>query len=554
MRSRRVVISVIAAFAVLGIAFGFYIRTLYQQLEDAFANPDEFVPTRVYSDLTRIIPPQPRSYIESRLKALGYQMKAAEGELHFTLRPIDYPQFLVPNDHPTLDAGGKPIALQFQGEEQDAPLQSIRVEEQEVPELFLEPELVATLSRAEGNRQIRNKLKFEDIPAMVWQAIIAVEDPRFMEHSGFDPRGIARALWTNLRTGSAHGGSTITQQLVKNLMARRNKNPFLKANELLLSIVLETKWEKEQILERYLNEVYLGQIGSFEIHGVGEGAEHFFGKKIDELKLGEMAFLAGVIRGPGFYSPYTARERALQRQRWVLKRMVENGYIAQAEADQAGAETPRFAPPKTSSNKAPYFADFVKAELVRVLKDKVSEQDIPQAGFRVYTTLDMRLNQAAQEAVATGIGELEKRLKIEAPARLEGALASIDHETGFIRALVGGRSYSQSTFNRILNMKRQVGSTFKPFVYLAALLKAHDPRGISYGPGYPVLDAPWKLTFDGGRQNWSPRNYEKEFKGWTSLRLALAHSINTVAARVGYEVGVDQIIQTAKMLGIESEL
>jgi penicillin-binding protein 1B len=445
-----------------------------------------------------------------------------------------------------------------QDKRRDSLLQSIELDGKEIPDLYLEPELAATLSQGgvpESKKQIRSLVKFADIPAPVWKAIIAIEDQHFLEHKGLDPRGLARALWVDLRTRSlAQGGSTITLQLVKNLMARKKKEITKKLSEIFLAPMLELTFDKEQILERYLNEVYLGQVGQLEIHGVAEGAEHFFGKKLDELNLAETALMAGLIRGPGFYSPYQHKERAFERSRLVLKKMVETGQIADAEAKAALKMTVRLAPPTHSLNKAPYFADFVKAELIRQVKDRVPETELAEAGFRVYTTLDMAMNSAAQSSVATGVAALEKRYKVADKERLEGALASVDPTTGFVRALVGGRSYGQSTFNRILNMKRQVGSTFKPFVYLAAFQKGLDPAGVPYGPGHPAEDGPWKLTFDHGRQEWAPKNYEKEFLGWIDFRTALAHSINTVAAKLGYEIGPERIIKTARALGIESEL
>ena len=299
----------------------------------------------------------------------------------------------------------------------------------------------------------------------------------------------------------------------------------------------------------------LGQIGNLEIHGVAEGAEHFFGKKLDDLNLAEIALMAGLIRGPAYYSPYRYMNRALDRQRFVLQKMVETGQIAEEEKLAAEKMPIRLAPPQTMTNKSPYFTDFVKAELIRSLEEKGrSEQDITEAGYRVYTTLDMSLNTMAQHTVGDGIKDLEKKLHWDDNDRLEGALASVDPSNGYIRALIGGRSYAESTFNRILNMKRQVGSTFKPVVYLTAFIKGRDPAGVPYAPGHPAEDAPWKLIYDHGRQSWAPRNYEKEFLGWVSFRTALAHSINTVAAKLGFEVGYDSIIQTAGELGIESEL
>lgn len=544
------------------IASLIYLIILYGQLKEAFARQDQFLPTRIYSDVTRINPPQTRRFVTERLKALGYTMqKGPEGssddDLSFTLHPLEYPIYLLPDNHPTLEAFNQPVHLKFSGGAADSPLQAIEIKGQEVPELFLEPEIVATLARAGAEKkEIRELLKFDQVPANVWQAIIAVEDQHFMQHRGFDPRGLARAVWVNLRTFSlAQGGSTLTQQLVKNLMARRTKNIYRKVNELFLSLLLEATFDKETILERYLNEVYLGQVGQFEVHGVAEGARHFFGKDLNDLNLGEIALMAGLIRGPGYYSPYRYRERAIERQRLVLRKMVETGKIAEAEMQEALAAPIRLAPPQTVANKAPYFTDFVKAELIRQLKNRVPEEEIAESGFRVYTTLDLSLNQIAQQAVARGIADLEKKMGLTDPKdRLEGALASVDQTNGFIRALIGGRSYAHSTFNRILNMKRQVGSTFKPIVYLTAIRKGKDANGVPYGPAHPAEDAPWTLTYDRGKQTWTPRNYEKEFMGWTQYRSALAHSINTVTARLGWEVGIDRVIQSARDLGIESEL
>ncbi len=403
---------------------------------------------------------------------------------------------------------------------------------------------------------------------------------------GLDWRGLARAIFVNLKQlRFAQGGSTITQQLVKNLMERHDKNLVRKINEALLSVLLEIRYSKQEILERYLNEVYLGQIGSLEIHGVAEGAKYFFGKRLSEIELHEAAVMAGLIRGPGYYSPYRYLDRAVERQKLVLKKMVETGHIAEEEMKDALREKLRFAPPQSASNnKAPYFVDFVKAEILKKLSDRYTDEDLPAAGLRIYTTLLPEMNLAAQRAVADGVGQQEKNLAAareaalqaalkaaararkkpmpgsspspspEEALRLEGALASVEHGTGYIRALVGGRSYAQSTFNRILNMKRQVGSTFKPVVFLAALQKGKDSRGVPFTPAYPIEDAPYSLTYDKKQPTWSPKNYEPGFEGWVPMRRALAHSINTAAARLSQEVGLREIINTARALGVEGDL
>lgn len=551
IRFRRIAFVVLLSTLPL---FGAYLWLLYGQLARTFEQVVQFIPNRIYSDVSRVAAGQNRGLIESRLKNLGYKVQNRGAELAFILHPVDYPLFLLPEGHVTSKGGQQSIVLSFDGAGAEARLSTVSANGKEISELFLEPELVATLSRGTGS-EVRAPVKFKEIPPLVYQSIIAIEDQHFMEHNGLDPRGIARALWVDIRTRSfAQGGSTITQQLVKNLMARRNKNIFRKLNELFLAIFLEARFDKKQILERYLNEVYLGQVGSLEIHGVAEGAEHFFGKSLKELNLAEIALMAGLIRGPGYYSPYRYYERAMERQRLVLRKMAETGQIAEGESKAALTLPVRLAPPQAAANKAPYFSDFVKAELIRQFKDRMTEDEISLAGYRIYTTLDARMSTVAQEAVAQGIAQLEKNLKIQAPDRLEGALAAVDHTTGYIRALIGGRNYSQSTFNRILNMKRQVGSTFKPIVYLTALSKGMDANGVAYGPGHPAEDAPWTLKYDRGKQTWNPKNYEKEFMQWITYRTALAHSVNTVAARLGYEVGLKSIIETARALGVESEL
>lgn len=565
---------------ILGVAallYGAYLIFLFRQLESAFLKNEEFSPTRIYSDVTRISPNQTRSWILSRLESLGYKTLSIQRDEHtisFSLRSINYPDYLIPEDHPTLRAQNQTVKLRFPSEDTQAPLEAIEVRSEEIPEIYLEPELVATLSRsgsADKKNEIRNLLKFEDVPAPIWKAIMAIEDQHFLDHKGLDPRGIARALWVNLKTLSlAQGGSTLTQQLVKNLMERKGKNIFRKVSEIFLSILLEARFDKEQILARYLNEVYLGQSGNMEIHGVSEGARYFFGKDVNRLNLAETAMMAGLIRGPAYYSPYKHWDRAMARQRLVLQKMVETGHIAEAEAKAALGLPIRLAPPQTILNKAPHFTDYVKAELIHTLKNRMTEDEIPDAGLRVFTTLDVAMNRMAQKVLSEGVDQVEKAVTppppkktkaplskqtpLPPPLRLEGALAAVDQSTGAIRVLIGSRNYEQSTFNRILNMKRQGGSTFKPILYLAAILKGYDAKGIAYGSGYPTYDGPWTLRFDQGRQEWSPRNYEKEYRGHIPLRTALAHSINTVAAQVGADVGPQAIVNAAHELGIQSDL
>jgi penicillin-binding protein 1B len=349
---RRRAIRVAALAALAGtLAFGLYLFVLYRQMESEFSRQDEHVPTRLYSDVTRIAAPQLRRQVEARLRALDYKLENSPEEIRFALRPIEYPDFLLPEGHPQREASPLEVTLSLSGPEPDAVVQEVRLNGGEVADVWLEPELVSTISRSE-EKEIRDPVAFADIPAPVWKAIIAIEDQHFLDHPGFDLRGIARAIWVNLRTLSlAQGGSTITQQLVKNLMGRRTRNLFLKFNEFFLALLLEARYSKEEILERYLNEVNLGQVGNLEIHGVAEGAEHFFGKPLAELNLAEIALMAGLVRGTAYYSPYRHLDRALERQRLVLRKMVETPPACRSACGRPARSSTR--PPTSPTTSKP---------------------------------------------------------------------------------------------------------------------------------------------------------------------------------------------------------
>ncbi|NDG83411.1 MAG: hypothetical protein EBX52_00045 [Proteobacteria bacterium] len=548
LKNRKKILITLGGLLLMFLAFTMF---LFKQVDLAFESPTEFIPTRIYSSVFRIAPPLARGTILEKLHALGYSLQAPGDEVTFTLHSPQYPDYLLPPDHPTLKLKDKRITLRFEGTRSDSALSAIESESGAVNDLYLEPEFVATLSSDKS--QIREVLKFEEFPKAIPDAVMAAEDNRFYEHFGIDPRGFARALWVNLKTLSfSQGGSTITQQLVKNLMERRNRNFIMKISELFLAPVLEMKYSKKQIFERYLNEVFLGQIGSYEVRGFAEGAKYFFGKKVTDLNTGEIALLVGLIKGPAFYSPYRHLERAKIRQRYVLERMLETGKIGNPEFKAALTNPVRLAQAPQAGNRAPYFVDYVKAELARLLKGTFEESELQELGFQIYTTLDIGMNSAAQESLQTGLKNLESRLGIEGAITLQGAVAAVDQSNGEIRALIGGRSYAESNFNRILNMKRQVGSTFKPVVYATAFRRFEDQEGNTFTPAYPLHDEQWKWKYDARQPAWGPANYEHEKLGWIPLKTALAKSINTTAARVAKRVGLASIAETAKLLGIET--
>jgi penicillin-binding protein 1B len=538
---------------VILVALISYFLFLLKQVETAFDSPAEFIPTRIYSSVEKIAPPMARGSIERKLKALGYTVSTEGSSISFILHSPQYPDYLIPENHVTFDLKDKKLTLRFEGSTPNSSLESIESPSGAVNDFYLEPEFVATLSSDKS--QIREVLKFEEFPKGIPDGVMAAEDQHFYEHFGIDPRGFVRAILVNLKTLSfSQGGSTITQQLVKNLMERRNRNLFMKVNELFLAPVLELKYTKKQIFERYLNEVFLGQVGAYEVRGFSEGAKYFFGKKVSELNTGEISLMVGLIKGPAFYSPTRHLDRAKTRQRYVLERMLETKKIDEKQFNLALSQPIRLTQAPQAGNRAPYYVDYVKAELVRLLSDRFDEKEIPELGFQVYTTLDLNMNQTSQDTLEKGLVDLEAKLGITGQIELQGAVAIVEQTSGEIRTLIGGRNYTQSNFNRVLNMKRQSGSTFKPIVYATAFRQIEDPEGNTFTPAYPLLDKNWAWTYDKKQPAWKPTNYEKENLGWLPLKTSLAKSLNTSTARLAKAVGLNEIAETAKVLGIETKI
>lgn len=398
----------------------------------------------------------------------------------------------------------------------------------------LEPPLLTAL--ASTGREKRRKQSLPDIPDVMVQAVLAIEDRRFFDHPGVDVVRTVGAVLTNLRGDRPYlvGGSTLTQQLVKNFFLTPEKTLKRKLLEQLMAIVLERRLTKDQILELYLNEVYLGQRGSFAIHGVAEGARMFFGKDIANLTLAEAATMAGVIQSPQVYSPVRAPERSKTRRNVVLGTMVESGFIT-TDAAEAAALEPVITVPQALDNEAPYFVDMVG----QVLADHYA--DLPSArGVDVYTTLDLHLQRLAQEAVREGLSRVDATPAARrAPSPPQAALVAIDPHTGEVLAWVGGRGYSQSQYNRVTAAKRQPGSVVKPFVYLAAFEQGLAEGRTDLTPASLVLDEP--TTFYHENKEWVPANYGDEYDGITSYRQALAHSRNIGTIKVAETIGFDTV-------------
>ncbi len=415
--------------------------------------------------------------------------------------------------------------------------------------IALDPPLLTSM--ATGEREKRRLVPLSRIPPHVVQAVLAIEDRRFYDHPGVDLIRIAGAAFTNMFEDKPYleGGSTITQQLVKNVfLASVVPNPKAKSYkrkllEQFMAVVLERRASKDEILELYLNEVYLGQRGSFAIHGVAEGAKLFFGKDVANVTLPEAATLAGVIHSPYYLSPFTSPERARERRNVVLRLMAEAGFVAREAAEVASREDLGIVP-RALEAEAPYFVDMIGQQLAE------QHPEFLQTSGRldVYTTLDLHMQRIAQDAVREGLlavdALLAKRKRSGVP---QAALLAVDPRTGEILAWVGGRSYNQSQFNRVTAARRQPGSVFKPFVYLAAFEQAAEEGRADLTPATVVPDEPTTFLF--GDEPYEPRNYEDEYDGLITLRRALAHSRNCATVRLAEMVGYDTVARFWKRFG-----
>jgi penicillin-binding protein 1B len=408
---------------------------------------------------------------------------------------------------------------------------------QAVERVTLDAPLITALVSA--GREKRRDVPLQVIPARMVQAVLAIEDRRFYDHAGVDPIGIAGAVFRNVFGNKPYlaSGSTITQQLVKNTFLTPEKSIKRKMTEWFMSIILERRLSKDQILELYLNDVALGQRGSFAIHGVAEAARLFFGKDITNVSLTEAATIAGVIQSPSRLSPFNNPERATERRNVVLQTMSEAGFIS-AEAASRAAREPLQTMQRALEAEAPYFVDFISQEL----EDKYKAAGIVD----VYTTLDLHIQRLAQDAMREGLTRLDEMLA-RRKRRPQASLIAIDPRTGEVLAFVGGRSYNQSQYNRAISARRQPGSVFKPFVYLAAFERALAEGRSDITPATIVWDEPTAFTFN--EQTWNPGNYEGEYDGPITLRRALALSRNIATVKVAETTGYEEVASLWRRVG-----
>ncbi len=388
-------------------------------------------------------------------------------------------------------------------------------------------------------------LPLAEIPPVVVDAVLAAEDRRFYSHLGIDPRAVLRAAFANVRSGGIQqGASTITQQLARTLYLPTARSWGRKLRESAIAVLLELRYTKAQILEAYLNAVYLGHAGDVAVHGVAAAAQQFLGKPLREVRVDEAAILAAAINAPSRVFAGN-RERVRRSRDRVLWAMYDWGSL-EAEALQAALQRSVRVMAVGGASRASYFRDLLREEIHTRLA-------LPSSGeLRLATSLDPALQRAAERAVGAGIVRVAARRGTENPGAIQAALVAIEPATGKIRALVGGHDYQKSPFNRATKAARQPGSLFKPFVYLAAFEAEREGAGPAITPASLIRDEP--VTIRAGRRTWAPRNLDRRFHGPVTVRRALGDSLNVPAVRVAQDVGLERVARVARATGIASPL
>jgi penicillin-binding protein 1B len=530
-----------ALLALLLLAAGL---TLYLDIRvrNEFEGRRFALPARIYArplELHAGLRISPASIVDE-LRKVGYHEAPREGESGWFVRNGDGLEIAL---RPFVYWDGPQPAMRVRVEFENGAAASVRdANGRDLPLVRLEPLPIGGIYPA--NNEDRVLVRLDEVPKHLVQALLTMEDRNFYSHSGFDLRGMARAVVNLIRGRGVQGGSTLTQQLVKNFFLSSERTVERKVTELFMAVLLELHYDKNEILETYLNEIYLGQDRDRAIHGVGLASLHYFGKTVDHVTLADSALLVGMVKGPAIYDPYRHPQRALERRNLVLRETRDQGY-ATPEQYAAARNTGLGLSPKASTGTSPHPAFL---ELVhRQLRRDYDESDLRSEGLRVFTTLDPRVQGAAERALERRLPQYDKEKRFGGPG-VEGAIVVTDTQTGEVQALVGGRDVRFRGFNRALDAARPVGSLLKPAVYLTALAEPSRYTLVTQIDDGPFV---WKSR---GAPDWEPQNYDKTFHGMVQLRTALALSYNAATARLGTEIGIERVLATLKRLGIEREL
>lgn len=529
-------------FVVCTLVVGAYGVYLDAQIRAKFAGNKWQVPAQIYARpmLLRVKQEISIKEIIEELQLLGYRKVTradSSGEYQVLNNRIRIQRRKFDFSHGTEDLRYIEISIENQRISQ---IQEITLG-QNINTIYLEPWLVTRL--VSSGREDRMLVQINDVPPILTQALVAVEDKDFYQHFGVAPLSIIRALMANISAGrTVQGGSTLTQQLVKNLFLTREKSIVRKAKEALMALIIEVRYSKNVILEAYLNEVFLGQNGNTGVYGFGLASYFYYDRPLNELSIDEMATLVGIIKGPSYYNPRKHADRVVERRNIVLRLMFENNQLTPNEYQDLVKLPIKLATGASlKKDKHPAFMDQVRRELRLVLDNP----DIRQSGLKVFTTLDSNAQVKAERAVSRGVTAQEKRIGLSG---FEAAMIVTDIKSGEIRSIVGGRNTDYAGFNRALDAKRSIGSLIKPAIYLTALEQAAD-----YNLATHLKDQPIKLKSTYGKM-WEPQNSDKKFRGEVPLLTALTRSLNVPTVTLGMNLGLGNIADTIWRLGVEEEI
>ena len=541
----------IVLYALAGIAFSSLAAFIWidRATVARFENRTTSLPSRVYAgpyQIQRGARLDPAEMLD-RLSRLGYAEVRREPERpgEFRRRGADWTVFL----RSALTPAGRREPFLVELNVRWGRLRGIRNASagKRIERFSLEPEPLLTFYA--DLQEERRWTPLVRVPAHLRHAVEVVEDRRFRRHHGIDVIGTGRALVANVRAGGVvQGGSTVTQQLVKNLGGPGPRTVRRKLGEAMGAVALELHYDKDTILEAYLNEVYLGQLGPVAISGVGDASLFFFGAPVGDLDLSRSALLAGMIRNPGRYNPRRHPDRSRERRDLVLNMMHAQGVIEEAELRSALDQPLGVIAEPGLARRFPWIEDYLARSIAPLAPGAVPSR----AGYSVFTTFDPNIQRAARQALADGLARVERRRGKEQDAVLEGAVVVLRPQDGALLALVGGRDHRRSQYDRAVQARRPPGSTFKPFVFLAGLERATRESDFGFTAATVVEDAPLELR--AGGKLWRPENYDRDFRGPVTVREALEQSINVPTVRAAMDVGLPQIVETAHRCGIESEL
>lgn len=541
---RRWVLVLLGVAVVLAIAAVFVIRPFWK-VSSQFEEITFRQPSRLYGRATRLFEGRnfPADLLVANLQGEGYREDTTSPEVPAG-RYRRSKQGLAVNlrSFPLPDGsrGGGLVEITYDG----GRIESLRQNGTVAESVILDPPLIASYY---GPTLLeRRPLTLEEVSPDLIAAVLAAEDDSFYSHAGFSVTGILRAVWVDLTGhGRRQGGSTLTQQLVKNLYLTQEKTLSRKSQEILLAVLLEARYSKKQILAAYLNEIYMGGGSGVSLMGMGAASRAFFGKDANQLDLAEAATLGGMIQSPANYSPILHPDKAKVRRDWVLGRMAELKLASQERVDAALKEPVVAYPEPLVRRRAPYFADSAALEASR----RFGVEDLEDGGYVLFSTLDWQSQKVAQEAVSWGLDTIEKGYqKGHKGEGIQGALISLDPETGGILAYLGGRQYEGSQFDRVGRAQRQVGSAFKPIVYAAAFEEGKAT------PATLLEDEPLTVSEPGQPAAWTPKNDDGETHGLVTARTALEKSYNLATARLAMDVGMPKVIRLAKEMGISTPM